>query len=679
MRIALTGRIAVLLVVSLLGVGWIAAPPASAAVAPVSELVIDAEPGATVGQGDQLVFSPAGGKVLLATSTDKKAIKISVGDTPCSADTCAYELSFAVPTGGADFAPGTWYEHALKAPTATDPQLDIRSADAACESTNGRFFVDDVQFTGSVITTFVARFEQHCEGEAPALFGAVSINSSSSTANWYSRSVTPDPLDFSSVAVGRAETLKLLYDPRSNSTSLTPTGFAITGLDAAAFKITSNACSISTATTDCEIAIEFTPAKTGTSVATLTWKDELAMDGPDDAPATLGTGREVLLTGVGTVSSLTIGKSGDFANTRVGTFGEPVEFTATNTGTEPVAIDDVVVVGDNPSSFSVDDGCDDAALEAGESCQVEVTPYPTAGGVRRATLRFLDDALGSPHNTPLAVFGTMGYFLAEADGTVTEFGDAVHAGDMSGASLNGPVLGITGTRTGDGYWMVGTDGGVFSFGDADFHGSVGGQPLNAPVLALDATGDDQGYWMVARDGGIFSFGNAEFHGSMGGLPLNKPVVGMAATPDGSGYWLVAEDGGIFAFNAPFKGSMGGQPLNQPIVGMVPTVTGQGYYLIALDGGVFAFGDAKFVGSMGGSQLEAPVVSIAPTATGYGYWMVNTVGEVFPFGDAVSFGDLQDSGADDVMAVTATAPFVDPARLDGPSEWPATLPRTGSVD
>ncbi|HXA32136.1 MAG TPA: hypothetical protein VNV87_07740 [Acidimicrobiales bacterium] len=249
-----------------------------------------------------------------------------------------------------------------------------------------------------------------------------------------------------------------------------------------------------------------------------------------------------------------------------------------------------------------------------------------------------------------------GYWLAGADGSLYNFGDAsplqlarspstaaigANTSSISNlASLNGLIVGMASTSDAKGLWLTGADGGVFSLGDAQFYGSMGGQHLNQPVVGMTRTKDGNGYWLVASDGGIFSFGDAQFYGSMGGMPLNQPIVGIAATPDGGGYWEVASDGGIFSFgDAQFYGSMGGTPLNKPVVGMASTPDGGGYWLVASDGGIFSFGDAQFWGSEGGIPLNAPVKGMLASPDGHGYLLVATDGGIFKFGDAGFFGSM----------------------------------------
>jgi hypothetical protein len=230
-----------------------------------------------------------------------------------------------------------------------------------------------------------------------------------------------------------------------------------------------------------------------------------------------------------------------------------------------------------------------------------------------------------------------GYWVAEANGDVANFGAAQNLGSMEGRSLNSPIVGIADTPDGGGYWLVAADGGIFTFGDAAFHGSAGAIHLNSPIVGMTSTPDGGGYWLVASDGGIFSYGDAPFFGSTGAIHLNKPIVGMATDPATGGYWLVAADGGIFSFNAPFYGSTGAIHLNQPIVGLESLTNGSGYRFVAADGGIFTFGAAQFDGSLGGQTLSAPIVGLAADPSTGGYWLAGSDGSIFSFGGADFLG------------------------------------------
>ena len=209
-------------------------------------------------------------------------------------------------------------------------------------------------------------------------------------------------------------------------------------------------------------------------------------------------------------------------------------------------------------------------------------------------------------------------------GAVTGFGAATPYGAPAGSQLDGHIVGIAPTPSGDGYWLLGADGGVFAYGDARFHGAAVGSALRSVGIA--ATPDGGGYWVALDSGLVESFGDAANLDPPKGVFPDAAVVGMAPTHTGMGYWLVGADGGVFSFgNAGFHGSLGGWGLNAPVVGMASTPDGKGYWLVAADGGVFSFGDAGFSGSLGATPPPAttPVVAMASDPGGNGYWVSTT--------------------------------------------------------
>ncbi len=199
-----------------------------------------------------------------------------------------------------------------------------------------------------------------------------------------------------------------------------------------------------------------------------------------------------------------------------------------------------------------------------------------------------------------------GYWLAEANGRIAAYGDAVHYGDMLGQPLQGAIVAMAATQSGNGYWLLGTDGGIFSFGDAQFYGSMGGIALNSPIL--DMTPTAKGYWLVGGDGGVFSFGDASFYGSMGGQVLNSPVRSITAAKNGSGYWLIGGDGGIFAFDAPFHGSLPGVDASLQGVRIRAAEDGSRYWILTPDGKVYQFrnGGLDAIFDLGLSPAELAV-------------------------------------------------------------------------
>jgi hypothetical protein len=281
-----------------------------------------------------------------------------------------------------------------------------------------------------------------------------------------------------------------------------------------------------------------------------------------------------------------------------------------------------------------------------------------------------------------------GYWLAQANGGVYSYGDAVFHGSLPGLGVSpaAPIVSITSTRDGGGYWLVAADGGVFAFGDADFAGSLPGLGISptAPVIGLEPTSDGRGYWLVAADSllarGEFALGDAAYcppPSVAEPMPVfppgfvhgDDPAVAAAANPfsvgkagfivvgrDGDGLALPA-DGGTCPMESTFDVGLPGPPPNE-MTG-VATSANQGLWLVGVDGGVFApvggllgpnaplFGvdtTAPFFGSLPGLGITpaAPIVGIAATPNSQGYWLLGSDGGVFAFGNARYFGSANTS-------------------------------------
>jgi hypothetical protein len=560
---------------------------------------LDSEPGETLGNGQQLVFNSVTYQFVYSATFDLS------GGGP---DT--YQVSIILPKGNTTLATGV-YDTALYS-DATHAGLFIdRDGRQLCGSAAGRLEIDDVTYAASGdVQTFSARFEDHCNGETPALFGAISYNS---TADYRTRTISSNSIVVDTVGATPASGSVTITN--HGPSTLTPSGFSISGSNAAQFALTANTCtSTLSAGSACTVTVRYRPSQTNRvqETATLSFFDELAPQGPAGEPATVGTGRDIALIGNRATVSVSP-TSASFGYGRVGDYNlTPTRFTVTNHGGVPVTLSGIYSVGGNYYDWFGNSTCGNS-LAARASCTIAVYFAPTRLGVRHSTLVVYDNAVGGAQSASLSGTGTEGYYLAGAAGEVGNFGDADYYGNLTNVTLNAPIVSITTTNNGAGYWLLGKDGGIFSFGNAHFYGSTGGIRLNQPVLGMARTHDGAGYWLVASDGGIFSFGDARFYGSTGNVRLNEPIVGMAPTPTGKGYWLVASDGGIFSFgDARFYGSTGNTPLSKPILSMAATPTGHGYWFVASDGGVFCFGDAAFFGSLGGQGIS-DVIGMAATS------------------------------------------------------------------
>ena len=259
------------------------------------------------------------------------------------------------------------------------------------------------------------------------------------------------------------------------------------------------------------------------------------------------------------------------------------------------------------------------------------------------------DSLHSGVTLALNGVGTIGYYQVDTKGTVAHFGDAGFFGDLSGTTLNKPIVGIAQTGDDGGYWLVASDGGIFTFGDAGFFG--GRRPvLNKPMVGMAPTRDGGGYWLVAADGGIFDYGDAPFYGSTGSMTLNKPIVGMAATRRG-GYWLVASDGGIFAYGDAGSTARRGacpQQAHRGHGGRPPTAGATGWCRRRRP---LRLRRRQFYGSTGNIRLAQPIVGMRP-ARRRGYSFSAALDGLFNYG---------------------TAPFFVPRPLRTSAPWPVRRP------
>ena len=233
-----------------------------------------------------------------------------------------------------------------------------------------------------------------------------------------------------------------------------------------------------------------------------------------------------------------------------------------------------------------------------------------------------------------------GYWLVQADGRVTSFGDAGRYGSLpaSPASATQAVVAMARSADGRGYWLAGADGRVYPFGDAGAYGSVAPATLATPVVSFSATPSGRGYWLLGAGGQVYAFGDAQVQGA----PASSlgPFSALAALPQGG--FLVdqasAPEAYLYPGGAPMGGGMG-VPVSTTVVAAAAPPTGGGVWLAGTDGGVFAWGNAHYYGSLPGDGLapEAPITAMAATADGRGYWLLGADGNIFSFGDARFLG------------------------------------------
>ena len=254
--------------------------------APLSSAFLDSEASDPVGGGQRLVLS---------TVTDNS------GTSPGTTGSTSWALSGSGHTATLNLASplgdpltvGT-YENAQGAPrTAGHPLLSVTIDSNSCSSFSGRFIVDEITTNGSgTLLTFSARFEQHCNGGDPALFGAVSYNA---TADFRGLTITPSTIDFgarqNNGTPSSPRTITITNDGPSN---LSITQMTYTGITDAGFAWSPGTCGQGGVTLavgeSCTVDVNFTGmGAAGPRSGKFTFFDDLSPQG--------GTGRDVELKG----------------------------------------------------------------------------------------------------------------------------------------------------------------------------------------------------------------------------------------------------------------------------------------------------------------------------------------------------------------------------------------------
>jgi len=95
----------------------------------------------------------------------------------------------------------------------------------------------------------------------------------------------------------------------------------------------------------------------------------------------------------------------------------------------------------------------------------------------------------SPVTSAVATPDGKGYWVLDADGQVFAYGDAKQLGSTPAGSTGGsnPATTVFASSDGAGYWVADSLGKVFTFGDAPFDGDMSGTTLNGPIIAASGS------------------------------------------------------------------------------------------------------------------------------------------------------------------------------------------------
>ncbi len=137
----------------------------------LTSIYFDSDPGDFIGGGHEFTLTLSDGTISAERNFENGVTIEFQGDD-------SWTLDFVAPRE-ALLVPGP-YEDARRYPFQPPrlPGIDVSGAHRGCNEIEGRFDVLEIEYgPGEEIERFAARFEQHCEGDKPALRGLVMFNS----------------------------------------------------------------------------------------------------------------------------------------------------------------------------------------------------------------------------------------------------------------------------------------------------------------------------------------------------------------------------------------------------------------------------------------------------------------------------------------------------------------------
>ena len=260
--------------------------------------------------------------------------------------------------------------------------------------------------------------------------------------------LTPTSLTFASQLVGSTSASQSSMVKNTGTDVLTITSIGMTGTNAADFGQTNDCPATLAVNGTCTISVTFSPTAGGSRVATVSIVDNAASS-PDSV--TLGG------TGVTPAPAVTLTPASlGFGSVRVGTTSASQLSTLKDTGTAPLTITGITMVGANAGDFAQTNDCP-GTLAVNATCTITVTFSPTATGVRAANAQITDDAGGSPQSIALSGTGTAPAvtlspttvnFGSQRVGT-TSAAQTVNVMNTGTAALSIASIGLAGTNAGD--------------------------------------------------------------------------------------------------------------------------------------------------------------------------------------------------------------------------------------
>jgi hypothetical protein len=243
-------------------------------------------------------------------------------------------------------------------------------------------------------------------------------------------SLSSTSIEFAKQDVGISSAPQSATLTNVGNASLSLSSIEVTGSNAADFTLT-NHCSSSLAPSDeCTLTVAFKPTSAGTRSASIVFADNAA-----------GSPQTVNLAGTGIAPAVSLSTASlSFGSQAVAITSAAETVTLTNTGSAPLSISNLAVVGANLGDFAeIAETCG-GSVAAGGACTIGVTFTPSAGGARAAALSITDNAPGSPQTLNLSGAGRHDVILSwTASETSGTFGYNVYRGTTSGGESSTPL------------------------------------------------------------------------------------------------------------------------------------------------------------------------------------------------------------------------------------------------
>jgi Abnormal spindle-like microcephaly-assoc'd, ASPM-SPD-2-Hydin len=210
-------------------------------------------------------------------------------------------------------------------------------------------------------------------------------------------SLSPRPLDFpvQDLATTSGTSTVTLNNPGTGPLNIS--SIAIAGGNASEFSQQNSCPATLAASSNCSIALTFTPGAVGLRAAQLVVTDNSRRSPHSMDLAGVGansTAPQVLL------SPATL----DFKNQPVGTTSASLVILVSNTGQGDLSFSSITITAAGSPQFAQTNNCGTGIAPAG-SCSISVTFTPSTSGNQSAQLVITDNAVGSPHLVPLVGIG----------------------------------------------------------------------------------------------------------------------------------------------------------------------------------------------------------------------------------------------------------------------------------